>query len=73
MLAMSLTDVFVTGAGFGVYLNNRTWIEGWDVELAFKRLARRLAKAAMVMLSCCSCYRRRTARAPGGSGRIRAR
>ena len=49
MLAISLTDVFVTGAGFGVYLNNRTWLEGWDVELAFKRLARRLAKVAMVV------------------------
>ena len=50
MLAMSLTDLFVTGAGFGVYLNNRTWIEGWDVELAFKRLARRLTKTAMVWM-----------------------
>jgi hypothetical protein len=48
MLAMSLADVFLTGAGFGVYLNNRTWIEGWDVELAFKRLARRLSKTVML-------------------------
>jgi len=48
MLAMSLTDVFVAGAGFGVYLNNRTWIEGWDVELAFKRLAQRLTKTAVL-------------------------
>jgi hypothetical protein len=53
MLAMSLTDLFVVGAGFGVYLNNRTWIEGWDVELALKRLARRLTKAAMVWLVLC--------------------
>ncbi len=51
MLAISLTDLFVTGAGFGVYLNNRTWIEGWDVELAFKRLARRLTGAAMLWLA----------------------
>lgn len=51
MLAMSLTDVFVIGAGFGVYINNRTWIEGWDVELAFKRLARRLTKAAVLWLA----------------------
>ena len=49
MLAMSLTDLFVIGAGFGIYLNNRTWIEGWDVELAFKRLARRLTKTAMLL------------------------
>jgi hypothetical protein len=50
MASMSLTDLFVTGCGFGVYINNRTWIEGWDVELALKRLARRLTKAAMVIL-----------------------
>lgn len=54
MLAMSFADLFVTGAGFGVYLNNRTWVEGWDVELAFKRLARRLSKTAVawVLLGC---------------------
>lgn len=51
MAAMSLTDVFVIGAGFGVYINNRTWIEGWDVELAFKRLAQRLGKVAVVGLA----------------------
>ena len=56
MLAMSLTDIFTTGAGFGVYLNNRTWIEGWDVELAFKRLARRLTRAATSgVLLCAAC------------------
>jgi hypothetical protein len=52
MVAMSLTDLFVTGAGFGIYLNNRTWLEGWDVELAFKRLARRLGGTLLVMLLC---------------------
>jgi len=51
MLALSLTDIFVIGAGFGIYINNRTWIEGWDVELAFKRLAQRLGKVALVLLS----------------------
>ena len=51
MAGMSLTDVFVIGAGFGVYINNRTWIEGWDVELAFKRLAQRLGKVAVVLLT----------------------
>lgn len=51
MLGMSLTDVFVTGAGFGVYINNRTWIEGWDVELAFRRLAQRLGKVALIVIS----------------------
>ncbi|MBK1882189.1 hypothetical protein JIN85_07175 [Luteolibacter pohnpeiensis] len=46
ILSMSLVDLFLTGAGFGIYVNNRTWIEGWDVELAFKRLGQRLGKVA---------------------------
>lgn len=50
MLAVSLVDVFVSGAGFGIYINNRTWLEGWDVELAFKRLAQRLAKISAIVL-----------------------
>lgn len=46
LLAMSLTDTWLTGAGFGLYVNTRTWIEGWDVELGFRRMAQRLAKGA---------------------------
>ena len=53
MLAMSLTDVFVTGAGFAIYLNNRTWLEGWDVELAFRRLAARLGSVALLVMALC--------------------
>ena len=50
MLGISLSDLFVTGAGFGIYVNNRTWLEGWDVELAFKRLGQRLTKVAALLL-----------------------
>ncbi len=50
MLAMSLTDIFVTGAGFGIYLNNRTWLEGWDVELALKRMAKRIGGTVAVLM-----------------------
>ena len=56
MLAMSLTDVFVTGAGFGIYLNNRTWLEGWDVELALKRMARRIGTTAALMMAGLLCW-----------------
>ncbi len=48
VVGISLTDLFLTGAGFGIYTNNRTWLEGWDVELAFKRIAQRLAKLAII-------------------------
>jgi hypothetical protein len=30
------------GGGFGLYVNSRTWSEGWDIELAFKRLGQRI-------------------------------
>jgi hypothetical protein len=50
MVSISLTDIFITGAGFGIYINNRTGMEGWDVELAFKRLAMRLGKVATVLM-----------------------
>jgi hypothetical protein len=50
LLSMSLVDVFATGAGFGIYVNHRTWIEGWDVELAFRRLGNRLRGAGPVVL-----------------------
>ena len=49
-LAISLVDVFATGAGFGLYLNSRSWIEGWDVELVFKRLAERLRAVASAVV-----------------------
>lgn len=41
-LSLALTDIFAAGAGFGIYVNHRTWIEGWDVELAFRRMGNRL-------------------------------
>jgi hypothetical protein len=51
MLGMAFVDIFVTGAGFGIYVNNRTWLEGWDVELAFKRLGQRLGSIAAVFVA----------------------
>lgn len=50
LVGISLTDLFVTGAGFGWYVNARTWVEGWDVELAFRRLGERLGKGTGVMV-----------------------
>jgi hypothetical protein len=64
--AMWLVDLFMTGTGFGLYLNNRSWIEGWDVELAFKRLAervRRLGVVAAVVVVLLGCLAGGTVRA----------
>jgi len=46
MLASALLTPFYVGASFGLYLNTRTHLEGWDIELAFRRLGLRLEKAA---------------------------
>jgi hypothetical protein len=42
-IAMTIVEPFYIGAGFGLYLNRRTQLEGWDIELAFRRIAARLA------------------------------
>ncbi|MBK1827750.1 hypothetical protein JIN81_12025 [Haloferula rosea] len=49
-VSMWLVDMFSVGAGFGIYINHRTWIEGWDVELAFRRMANRLQGMAGAIL-----------------------
>lgn len=45
MLAIMLMEPFYVSAGFALYINSRTLTEGWDIELAFKRLGARLANA----------------------------
>ncbi|MDB6005724.1 MAG: hypothetical protein JWR15_2711 [Prosthecobacter sp.] len=45
MVIVTLIEPFYVGAGFALYLNCRTRIEGWDVELAFRRMATRLTSA----------------------------
>ena len=54
LAAMMLVEIFYIGGSFGLYLNCRTHLEGWDVELAFRRLGRRLAgiAAALALLLC---------------------
>lgn len=42
LMGVTLVEPFVVGAGFSMYINSRTITEGWDVELAFKRLNKRI-------------------------------
>jgi hypothetical protein len=42
LLAMSIIEPFYVAGGFALYLNRRTHLEGWDIELAFRRLVRRI-------------------------------
>lgn len=49
-LATSTLEPFFIGAGLGLYLNRRTALEGWDIEIAFRRLRERLQAAAPLVL-----------------------
>ncbi len=53
LLAIGLIEPLYVAAGFSLYLNRRVLLEGWDVELAIKRLAARIAPplAALLLLS----------------------
>ncbi|HEL3181860.1 TPA: DUF4129 domain-containing protein, partial [Stenotrophomonas maltophilia] len=48
-LASVLVGPFFVGAGFGLYLNRRTQMEAWDVEIALRRLRDRLLPAASTL------------------------
>lgn len=44
IVVLSALTPFYSGAGFAIYINSRTISEGWDIELAFKRMSERLKK-----------------------------
>jgi hypothetical protein len=48
--ATSVLEPFYVGAGFGLYLNRRTEIEAWDIEMVLRRLRRRLSHAVAPLL-----------------------
>jgi hypothetical protein len=53
VLAVCLVEPFYVTAGFALYLNRRTILEGWDIEVQLRRLEARLstaARAAAVLL-----------------------
>jgi Domain of unknown function (DUF4129) len=46
-ITLTIVEPFYVGAGFGLYLNRRMQLEGWDIELAFRHLAARLSQPLM--------------------------
>ena len=53
-VSMSIVEPLYVAAGFALYLNRRTQLEAWDIDLAFRRLRQRLVEAgvAMMLLVC---------------------
>jgi hypothetical protein len=46
VLAVCAIEPLYVAGGFALYINRRVWLEGWDVELAFRRLQRRVRAVA---------------------------
>jgi hypothetical protein len=54
-VAVAALEPFYVAAGFGLYLNRRSVLEGWDIEVALRRIAERHAAAAAAILLCFAC------------------
>jgi hypothetical protein len=49
--AFAIIEPLYVAAGFMLYINRRTQLEGWDIELAFRRLRNRLDKFTATTLA----------------------
>ncbi|WP_335945089.1 DUF4129 domain-containing protein [Pseudomonas sp. G166] len=49
-LVLIVWEPIYVACGFSLYLNRRTILEGWDIELAFRRLRQRLGGVAPVLM-----------------------
>jgi hypothetical protein len=50
--AVLLLEPFYVAAGFALYLNRRTLLEGWDIEVALRKIMQRHAAAVMLAVCC---------------------
>ncbi len=50
MAGIAVVEPFYGAAGFALYINSRTHLEGWDIEVAFRRMSARLQPAAALTL-----------------------
>lgn len=46
LVAESIVEPYYVAAGFSLYLNRRSELEGWDIEVAFRRMSDRLRRSA---------------------------
>ena len=47
---MLIVEPFYVAAGFALYLNRRTLLEGWDLEVALRRIAARAAPVLLLLV-----------------------
>lgn len=48
-VALGAVEPFYVAGGFGLYINRRADLEGWDVQIGFRRLVRRIAALALLL------------------------
>lgn len=48
-IAVLILEPFYVAAGFALYLNRRTLLEGWDLEVALRRIASRAAPVLLLL------------------------
>ncbi|MCG8455184.1 MAG: DUF4129 domain-containing protein [Holophagales bacterium] len=48
-LAIAVVNPFFVASSFAIYLNRRVVVEGWDLDIAFRRMARRLRSAGLAV------------------------
>ncbi len=54
-LSIFLVMPFYVGGGFALYINRRVHLEGWDIDLEFRRLSKRLQRmSAALLFLCCA-------------------
>jgi len=51
VLTVLLLEPLYVAAGFALYINRRTMLEAWDIELCFRRMAQRLSSSAALLLA----------------------
>lgn len=54
LFVVTLTEPFYVGSGFGLYINARSHLEGWDIEVAFRALSSRIQQSMVAPLLICS-------------------
>ena len=48
LFAVCVVEPFYVAGGFGFYINRRIYLEGWDIDLTFRKLASRVDQPARV-------------------------
>jgi hypothetical protein len=50
-IALAITAPLYVASGFSLYLNRRVKLEGWDLEIAFKRMAQKRGLLALMLVA----------------------